>query len=386
MTELEAKLSSLRDAAQQMRRSQNILDEALQALEAEVALLLQAGFQPGSLGEYSAAYAASSLTAHDWLLRLQRFAANLDQAADDITQAVSTAGHITPPVLPYISESVPLALWGRTFQHQTNPRPAPTLLPSQPEALPNSPPLPLGSYVAAINQPLYTQLLFDQRELNSQQLTLSILTDMRQNRADDLLALRNRLLSYDPNSDPAQSARVQALETEITNLDTQINSTRAQISRLEDSIHNLNARLERVTPAPGADLTLLPKLEYGETNLWVQANTQDCVHYIVSRVPVPDALARDAYLWNEQVGRFPQYGIQTGSTPLAGSILVMEREHPYADPVYGHLMLVQRVDADGAVWVTDNTHPTTPVRLSDLTPQTTGPALTYLYLPWFTQG
>jgi hypothetical protein len=71
---------------------------------------------------------------------------------------------------------------------------------------------------------------------------------------------------------------------------------------------------------------------------------------------------------------------------LVGSVLVMEKAHPYADHVYGHLMLVNRVDADGAVWITDNTHPSVAIKLSSLTSETSGANISYLYLPWFTQG
>ena len=87
--------------------------------------------------------------------------------------------------------------------------------------------------------------------------------------------------------------------------------------------------------------------------------------------------------WTEKM---TQYGVSSGNVPLVGSVLVMEKTHSYADHVYGHLMLVNRVDSDGAVWVTDNNHPSAAVKLSDLTSETSGANISYLYLPWFTQG
>jgi len=74
-----------------------------------------------------------------------------------------------------------------------------------------------------------------------------------------------------------------------------------------------------------------------------------------------------------------------GDVPLAGSVLVMQPDHPFADDRFGHVMYVERVDSSGGVWITDNFHHE-PVLLSTLTNVTTGPDITYMYFPWQTQG
>ena len=48
-------------------------------------------------------------------------------------------------------------------------------------------------------------------------------------------------------------------------------------------------------------------------------------------------------------------------------------------------MYVERVD-NGVVWITDNNHPNMPIRLTDLTGETSGPNIHYLYFPWQTQA
>ncbi|MCA0457909.1 MAG: CHAP domain-containing protein [Chloroflexi bacterium] len=384
MTTLEVRLDSLRTAAAEIERANREIAASLEAVQSEVAGLYALGMPAGGVGAFSAMYAAEAGTMSEWPLTLARFASNLQQAADDIQQAMNQPGRpIAPLVLPYIPESVPLALWGHGFSTTKKPT-ALVVDTSEPPVI--AEPLPLGSYVAAINQPLYTVLQREQQGLSSNQLLLSVLMQTRETRLEDLTALKNNLLSYDPNTDLRHTPRVQALETEIAGYDGQIASTQQTISQQQATINSLTERLNRVRPGAGADVTLLQELEYGQTNQWVKANTQDCVNYIVSRVPVPDGLARDAYLWNEQAAKLTQYGVTGGSTPLVGSILVMEKSHPYADPVYGHLMLVQAVDADGSVWVTDNNHPTVPVKLGDLTTETGGSNISYLYLSWFTQG
>lgn len=386
MTTLEVRLDSLRMAAADIGQASRAITESLEAVQAEVAALYALGLPAGGVGGYSAAYAAEAGLMTEWPLILARFATNLEQAADDIQQAMNQpARPIQPLVLPFIPESVPLALWGHGFSYNSKNRPVPMVIDiNTTETVAEA--LPLGRYVAAINQPLYDALQREQRDLGNNQLLLSVLMQTRETRLEDLTALKNNLLSYDANTDLRQTPRVQALEAEIQGYDQQIASTQQTISQQQANIGALTERLNRVRPGAGADVLLLQGLEHGQTNQWVQANTQDCVNYIATRVPIPDGLARDAYLWNEQAAKLTEYGVTSGSTPLVGSVLVMEKTHPYADPVYGHLMLVQAVDADGGVWVTDNNHPTVPVRLGDLTGETSGGNISYLYLSWFTQG
>lgn len=386
MSEVEVRLDSLRTAAADMQQANRAISEALDAVQAEVTALYALGLPAGGVGTYSASYAANVGLMQEWPFKLTRFATNLEQAADDIQQAINQpARAIAPLVLPFIPESVPLALWGHSFAFQSKARPASPQLEAT-SAVMEAAPLPLGSYVAAINQPLFDDLQREQRELGNNQLLLSILTQTRETRVQDLTALKNNLLSYDPQTDLQHTPRVQALETEIQGYDQQIATAQQNIKQQQTSIATLTERLNRVKPGAGADINLIQGLESGQTNQWVKANTQDCVNYIVTRVPIPDGLARNAYLWNDLATKLPQYGVTGGNVPLVGSLLVMEKTHPYADPIYGHLMLVNRVDADGAVWVTDNNHPSVAVKLSDLTSETSGTNVSYLYLPWFTQG
>lgn len=95
-------------------------------------------------------------------------------------------------------------------------------------------------------------------------------------------------------------------------------------------------------------------------------------------------MALDAHSWNDLVLEHPEYGISIGDQPLEGSVIVLEREHSYADDVFGHVLYVESV-SDGEVWVTDNNNPE-PIRFSDLTDQTTGDLVSYLYFPWHTRG
>ncbi len=385
MTDVEVRLDSLRLAATDIQQASRAISEALDAVQAEVSALYALGLPAGGVGVFSASYAASAPVMQEWPFKLTRFATNLEQAADDIQQAISqSARPIAPLVLPFIPESVPMALWGHGFEHQAKGRAA--LPQTAKTVMVESAPVALGTYVSAINQPLYGELQREQRELGNNQLLLSVLMQTRETRMQDLAALKNNLLSYDPQTDLRHTPRVQALEAEMQSYDQQISTTQQTIQQQQANVQALTSRLERVKPGAGADINLIQQLEQGQTNQWVKANTQDCVNYIATRVPIPDGLARDAYLWNDQAAKLTQFGVTSGNVPLVGSVLVMEKAHSYADHVYGHLMLVQRVDADGAVWVTDNNHPSVAVKLSDLTSETSGANLNYLYLPWFTQG
>ncbi|MBA3868427.1 MAG: CHAP domain-containing protein [Anaerolineae bacterium] len=387
MAEVEVRLDSLRTAAADIQQASRAIIEALDAVQAEVTALYALGLPAGGVGVFSASYAANAGLIQEWPFKLARFSTNLEQAADDIQQAISqSARPIAPLVLPFIPESVPLALWGHGFEFQSKTRPAAMIVDVNTGVMVMAAPMPLGSYMSVINQPLYDELQNDQRDLSNNQLLVSILTQTKETRLQDLTALKNNLLSYDPKTDLQHTPRVQALETEIQSYDQQIATAQQHIKQQQASIAALTARLDRVKPGAGADVQLIQGLEGGQTNQWVKANTQDCVNYIATRVPIPDGLARDAYLWNDQATKMTQYGMTTGNVPLVGSVLVMEKAHSYADHVYGHVMLVQRVDSDGAVWITDNNHPSVAVKLSDLTKETSGANLSYLYLPWFTKG
>ena len=161
---------------------------------------------------------------------------------------------------------------------------------------------------------------------------------------------------------------------------------------LEEDIASLEKRLELVSPPPGADLEAIKALEGGETSQWIkdathnEDNSVNCVNYVVNRMAIPPELPLNAHQWDEQAEKFgAKYGIQIGDQPLAGSVIVMEREHSYANDIYGHVMYVERVDPDGVVWVTDNTYSDKPVRLDHLTTELSGPYIHYLYFPWETK-
>jgi hypothetical protein len=252
-------------------------------------------------------------------------------------------------------------------------------LPVQPGMLDNA-----NVYLNAANRPLFNQLLLDKTALDNAQLGVNDLRAQRDVVQADLTALKDRLLSYDPNANLSAVPRVQTLENQIKLLDDQIITAQGKVDSLSSHVDVLTGRLNRVMPGMGADVTLIQQLESGETAAWVKANTQDCVNYVVGKIPIPDGMAGNAYLWNERAAALPQYGITSGNVPLVGSVLVMEQAHPYADPVFGHLMLVERVDMDG-VWITDNLH-AQPVKLADLTSEISGANISYLYLPWHTHG
>ena len=384
MTEVEVRLDSLRTAASDMQQAGRMITDALEAVQAAVAALYALGLPTGGVGVYSANYAANAGAIQEWPFKLTRFATNLEQAADEIQQAINQpARPIAPLGLPFIPESVPLALWGHGFEFQSKARPASPQLEATSAVL-EAAPLPLGSYVSAINQPLYDELQRDQRELGNNQLLLSVLTQTRESKLQDLTALKNNLLSYDPQTDLKHTPRVQALEAEIQGYDQQIATAQQNIKQQQANVSMLTERLNRVKPGNGADINLIQGLEGGQTNQWVKANTQDCVNYIATRVPIPDGLARDAYLWNDQAAKLTQFGVTSGNVPLVGSVLVMEKTHSYADHVFGHLMYVERADATG-VWITDNLHHD-PVNLATLTKETSGANMTYLYFPWQTHA
>jgi surface antigen len=201
---------------------------------------------------------------------------------------------------------------------------------------------------------------------------------------DDLVALRDRLVAYDPTINLDSVPRLQVMEAQLSYYDTQITATQNEIDDLNTQLHALQTRLDRVKPAAGADLAVIASMEQTQTPTWVQANTYDCVKHVVGKVSIPNGMAQDAHLWDDLVQRMSEYGITVGDVPLKGSVIVLEREHAYASNAYGHLLYVERVDSSG-VWVTDNNHPD-PIRLSDLTTETSGTNVKVLYFPWHTRA
>jgi hypothetical protein len=102
-------------------------------------------------------------------------------------------------------------------------------------------------------------------------------------------------------------------------------------------------------------------------------------------MPIPEGIARHAFLWDDKAQQLAQYGVTSGDMPLVGSVVVLEKEHSYADDTFGHLLYVEGVE-DGDVWVTDNLHPNQPVKLANLTDELSGPNIKYLNFPWHTRA
>lgn len=78
----------------------------------------------------------------------------------------------------------------------------------------------------------------------------------------------------------------------------------------------------------------------------------ECTYYVDSVTPwIHGDLLGDAKDW---LSRAAQYGLQTGTVPIAGSIAVIEPGQPGIDvSPFGHVAKVQSVNTDGSVNVTD---------------------------------
>jgi len=123
MTTIEVRLDSLRIAAADMQQASRAITDALDTVQAEVTALYALGLPAGGVGAFSASYAANVGLMQEWPFKLMRFATNLEQAADDIQQAINQpARTMAPLVLPFIPESIPLALWGHEFAYQSKAR------------------------------------------------------------------------------------------------------------------------------------------------------------------------------------------------------------------------------------------------------------------------
>jgi surface antigen len=240
-------------------------------------------------------------------------------------------------------------------------------------------------FVARVNRPLLDTLQAAEARLLQTRTQIAALTEQRTGLVSDLAALRNRLLSHDPQTDLNQVRPLRMMQQQAQQLEQEIVHHEQQAAELNGEIALLRERLDRVQPAAGADWSVIRQMEQQQTPSYVLDNTYDCVRYVVGRVNIPDGLALNAYQWHEAAAQMPQLGIRVSDVPLVGAILQMDPQHSYADDAFGHVMVVERVQG-GEVWVTDNVHPDVPVRLSDLTQETGGAYLRYLYLPWHTRG
>ena len=350
---LEVQLSTLRQASDQLLHSTLQIGDSAAAIRAVLRELVALGYDAG--GSF---HLALNTDFEPQLETLARLKTQLDGTVYAVENAM--IAHF-PPLGALLNPSPLTYLLGSV-------RSAPELVPVavfDPDR-----------YVSATNRALYDDLRTNRDALAHEQTRLQTLIAQRAGLVEDLRALRNRDLS-----DPGGSAELQA---QIQRIDGEIVRSQGEIERLHGQVETLTARLERVAPGLGANLAEIRQLEIGESSEAIKRYTEGCVNYIVHRIHIPPVLAHDAHLWNDIAAQNPQYGITQGSEPLPGSVLVMEREHSYADDLYGHVMYVERVDGD-TVWVTDNLH-AEPVKLADLTSETTGANITYLYLPWHTSA
>ncbi len=369
MAEIEIKLDEMRWTAEEIRQSSVRIAASVEEVERVMSELFALGLHSAGILQLEALYERQRGVMIEWAGALATFGNNLEQAAGDIEQAA-----LHPDGMRFN----PLRMMLEAKKRRV------ISIPVEGSLAPGVP-LMIGEWISMANRPLYDRLLQQQTALSQNESRLTTLLTTRQQASEDLLALRNRVISFDQTAKPDNMPRVKALEDEIKKADDEVIQTQNTIAQIRLDMNDLQTRLVRVAPAPGADLDLIREMQSGHTPEWVKANTEGCVQYIATRMNVPDGITRDAKLWIDEAAKIPQYGISTGDTPLPGSVIVMAGEHSFADDVHGHLMYVERVDTRGDVWITDNFH-ANPVRLSDVTTEISGPNIRYLYFPWQTEG
>ncbi len=391
MAEVEFKIHELREAANQFKKTSQRMDQSMQLVRGLIEPILPELKNPEGV-LFAQNYHSQRVFIEYWMENLTKFAIRLAQAGDDLEEAlygVSSGKDATPPPMTPTEGGVPFvlpslgALYRSTVAQNTAANlPRPEMEITQRAVTP--PVIEEKPYLSAVNSPIYDEMLHNERKLTEQKAQLNTLQQHRDDLAEDLTALENRLMSYDNMTNPDSIPRVQALKTEISAINGQIDQLNSDIQQTDSEISKINVRLERVTPGKDADLLVIAALEQGETPEIIRQNTEGCVNYIVNRMPIPVNIPRDAHLWDNLAAQFDQYGIKMGDTPLVGSVIVFETDHSYADEIAGHLMYVEKVE-NGHIWITDNNH-TVPVLLSELTDELTGPNIKFLYFPWHTQA
>ena len=80
-----------------------------------------------------------------------------------------------------------------------------------------------------------------------------------------------------------------------------------------------------------------------------------CTYYVYNRFAQLGAPIRTSVLGNaaEWTGNAAAAGYGVSSTPRAGTAIVFQRGLAGADPVYGHVGFVERVNADGSVFISE---------------------------------
>jgi hypothetical protein len=376
MSEVELRLTQMREAAVLLDRSSRRIDVSVQNIQLILNELLMLGFDDLAGGKFALQYSQQRALMDKWTQQLALISTKLSLAADDLERALVNDFEIGGPASTsgYPVSGTPVGrFWSNLPALDTRAEPAPPV------------PYALDDYVSHANRPLLDELVQEKRDLQMNEARLDELLQTRQETLEDLVALKNRLISFDSDVDLNKIPRIQVLESQIVQMDQEILTIKDNIAGLHTSIGDLAARLDRVKPGAGANLRLIAGLESSETSEWVKNHTYGCVNYVVNRMPIPGGIPRHAYLWDQAAMELPQYGITSGDVPLTGSVLVLEPDHPYADDVFGHIMYVERVE-HGVPWVTDNLHPDTALPLTDLIDDVTGPDMTYLYFPWHTQA
>lgn len=375
MSEVTVHLTELRQASERLRQSayrlQMAVDNVLPIVDQSLIDALPAS-------ESAALYQAHKTNISTIPSKITQFADNLEQAADDIGAAIenhqsgtTAVVHFYAPKRVQIGSSLNAAAL-----LSTNAGDMSTPILNR---------MSLDEYISGRNQALYAELKATRSNLNDRSTALALLVNQRQTLNEDLTALKNRMLSYDATGSIETNPRVEALQTQINQLDHQIDSLKTEVHNLQVDVNQATERLTRVAPAPGAQLDAIVGLEGAENPQWMKNSTFGCVNHIVDKMPLPNGVPRDALLWDEAAKQLPQYGISWGETPLEGSVLQLEPSHPYADNQYGHVLYVEQVN-NGVVWVTDNNHPDVPVRLTDIMSQVEGDDMRYLYFPWHTKA
>lgn len=375
MSEVSVRLTELRHASERLRQSAYRLQIAMDTM---LPIVDQSLMDALPMSESAVLYQAHKGKMATMPATITHFAENLEQAADDIaaamdtqqTGAMSVVHFYAPKRVKIGSGSTMAALMGTSTGDLSSPSPRK---------------MTLDEYISTRNQALYGDLNNTQSHLNDRSSALALLINQRTVVAEDLTALKNRMLSYDNSVNIDTHPRIASLQTQLDNLDVKIETIQTEVDQLQLDVNHMTTRLERVAPAAGAELNAIVGLEGTDNPLWMKNSTFGCVNHVVDKMPLPNGVPRDALLWDDAAMQLPQYGISWGDTPLEGSVLQLDPSHPYADDQYGHVLYVEHVD-NGVVWVTDNIHPDEPVKLSAIMSKLEGDDMRYMYFPWHTRA
>ena len=311
MSEIYLKLSELRDCAEQLRQSKRHLDQSLTNIGDVLRELAVLGMEEH---EFVTLGRPQMHTMTYWTQRLNHFADRLTATADDVEGAVLfELPHFDLSLLP---ERDPIV--SQTMGMQSSIVEVTTLDTG-------------GLYVSSANTDLFLTLRERQNLLAEQIGKRTILIEQHQSAVSELEATRNRALSYNPDLDLNSVPRNQALQNEVSQLESEITQMDTTIASLETEVQTLDTRLATIQPSSGADMSIIADMEGSSTNPHVVNNTYDCVNHVVQKLPIPHNMALDAHSWNELALQHPEYGITIGDQPLEGSVIVLEREHSYAD-------------------------------------------------------